>query len=214
MLVEPQQGTRFGATYMTKTELDFESKTKFSGLRPLLETVLDSRGLLDAKLKLPLEVPQAVMLSAFHQVNDRLAIMGNLGWQDWSEFGKVDVTVAAEDTTSLTVDRQYKDTWHAALGAQYQLSAPWLLSGGIAYDSEMVDEEDLTPDLPSGAMWRFGVGGQYAWSKALNVNCAYELSWFGDLSMDVERGPLAGRVAGEYESMAIHNLVLGLNWNF
>jgi len=75
--------------------------------------------------------------------------MGNLGWQDWSEFGKVDVTVAAEDTTSLTVDRQYEDTWHAALGAQYQLSAPWLLSGGIAYDSEMVDEKDLTPDLPA-----------------------------------------------------------------
>ena len=214
VLIEPQPGTRFGATYMTKTELDFESKTKFSGLRPLLETALDSRGLLDAKLELPLEVPQAVMLSAFHQVNDRLAIMGNLGWQDWSEFGKVDVTVAAEDTTSLTADRQYKDTWHAALGAQYQLSTPWLLSGGIAYDSEMVDEEDLTPDLPSGAMWRFGVGGQYAWSKALTVNCAYELNWLGDLSMDVERGPLAGRVAGEYESMAIHNLVLGLNWNF
>jgi len=28
-------------------------------------------------------------------------------------------------------------------------------------------------------MWRFGLGGQYAWSKALTVNCAYELSWFG-----------------------------------
>ena len=214
VLVEPQPGTRFGATYMTRTKLDFEAKTEFSGLRPALATALDSRGLLDAKLKLPLETPQAVMLSAFHQLSDRLAIMGNLGWQDWSQFGKLDVTVAAEDTSSLTVDRQYKDTWHAALGAQYQWSEPLLLSGGIAYDSEMVDEKDLTPDLPSGAMWRFGAGGQYAWSEALTLNCAYELVWMGDLSMDVNRGPLAGRVSGEYESMAIHNIVLGLNWTF
>jgi long-chain fatty acid transport protein len=112
------------------------------------------------------------------------------------------------------VDRQYKDTWHAALGAQYQWSEPLLLSGGIAYDSEMVDEKDLTPDLPSGEMWRFGVGGQYAWSEALTLNCAYGLTWIGDLSMDINRGPLAGRVVGEYESMAIHNIVLGLNWVF
>jgi len=209
VLVEPQPGTRFGATYMTKTELDFESKAKFTGLRPVLAGALGT-----PTLKLPIEVPQAVMLSAFHQVNDRLAIMGNLGWQDWSEFGKIDVTVASENTLTKNVDRQYKDTWHAAMGAQYQLSEPWLLSSGIAYDSEMVDEEDLTPDLPTGASWRFGVGGQYAWSKELTVNCAYDLIWMGDLSMDVNRGPLAGRVAGEYESMAIHVLVLGLNWNF
>jgi hypothetical protein len=36
----------------------------------------------------------------------------------------------------------------------------------------------------------------------------------GDLSMDINRGPLAGRVVGEYESMAIHNIALGLNWIF
>ncbi|MBI4792093.1 MAG: transporter [Deltaproteobacteria bacterium] len=214
VLAEPQPGTRFGATYMTKIELEFEDKPQFSGLRPLLEAALDSRGLLNATLELPLDVPQAVMVSAFHQLNDRLAIMGNLGWQDWSEFGKVDVTVSAEDTTSLTVDRNYKDTWHTALGLQYQLSDPWLLSGGIAYDSEMVDEEDLTPDLPSGASWRFGAGAQYAWSEKLKLNCAYELTWTGDLSMDVNRGPLTGRLAGEYESVALHVMVLGLNWNF
>jgi hypothetical protein len=31
--------------------------------------------------------------------------------------------------------------------------------------------------------------------------------------MDVYRGPLAGRVTGEYESMTIHTIVFGLNWN-
>jgi len=40
VLVEPQPGTRFGATYMTKTELDFESKAKFTGLRPVLAGAL------------------------------------------------------------------------------------------------------------------------------------------------------------------------------
>jgi len=37
------------------------------------------------------------MLSLYHDVNDRLAIMANLGWQDWSQFGK--------DNIGLTGDR-------------------------------------------------------------------------------------------------------------
>lgn len=214
VMFEPQSGTRFGATYMTKTELDFEADMTFSGLRPGLATLLNNKGLLDATLKLPLNAPQSVMLSAFHQVNDRMAIMGNLGWQDWSDFGTISAGVVAEDTTTISIDRHYDDTWHAALGFQYQLSSPWLLSSGIAYDSAMVDETHLTPDLPVGATWRFGVGGQYTISEALKFNCAYELGWAGDLSMDVNNGPLTGRVAGEYESSALHTFVLGLDWKY
>jgi hypothetical protein len=32
--------------------------------------------------------------------------------------------------------------------------------------------------------------------------------------MDVERGPLAGRVAGEYVNMCIQILTLAANWKF
>jgi len=33
--------------------------------------------------------PQLFMFSAFPDVNERCAIMGNIGWQAWSCFGKV-----------------------------------------------------------------------------------------------------------------------------
>jgi long-subunit fatty acid transport protein len=72
------------------------------------------------------------------------------GWQDWSEFGKVGVTVTSEDISSLTVDRNYKDTWHVAVGGQQWVAEPWLLTAGVAYDSSMVDDDDRTPDLPLG----------------------------------------------------------------
>ena len=71
ILIEPTQRTRFGLTYLTKTKLDFESNADFSALRPGLETILGNKGLLDAKLKLPINAPQAVMLSGYHEINDR-----------------------------------------------------------------------------------------------------------------------------------------------
>ena len=214
VLLEPWKGTRFGLTYLSAANLDFEDKPKFSNLGSGLETLLGSRGLLTSKLDLGMTMPQAVMFSAYHDLTKRLAVMGNLGWQDWSQFGKVNVEIDAADTTSITADRNYKDTWHAAFGFQYRMSDPWLLSAGIAYDSSMVDDEDRTADLPTGEAWRFGLGARYEWSQQLAIGLAYELLWMGNLDMQLSRGPLAGTVSGQYDDAAIHFISFNVNWKF
>ena len=214
VLVAPRQGTRFGLTYLSEGDLKFKDEPDFSNLGPGLEAALQAKGLLDGEIKIDFTLPQALMLSAYHELNDRWAIMSNLGWQDWSEFGEVGVTVASEDTSSLTVDRNYKDTWHAAVGAHYRVAAPWLLTAGIAYDSSMMDDDDRTPDLPLGEQWRFGLGARYDWSEKLALGLGYTLLWGGDLDMDVNRGPLAGRVSGTYENASMNFINFYLNWKF
>ena len=214
VLVEPRKGTRFGLTYLSEADLEFKDKAKFSDLGPVLEPLLRANGLLDTKLKIDFTMPQSVMFSAYHELNERWALMGNLGWQDWSEFGKVGVTVSSQDTSSLTVDRNYNDTWHVAVGTQYRVVAPWLLTAGIAYDSSMVDDKDRTPDLPVGESWRFGLGANYDWSKKLALGVGYTFFWNGDLDMDVNRGPLAGRVSGTYENTSMNFFNFYLNWKF
>jgi long-chain fatty acid transport protein len=214
ILVEPRKGTRFGLTYLSEADMEFKDQPEFSGLGPGLSKILSDRGLLSAKLGLAMTLPQAVMFSAYHEISDYFAIMGNVGWQQWSRFGMVGITVSSENPTSLTYDRKYKDTWHGALGCQLRITKPWLMSAGVAYDSTMVEEEDMTPDLPTGATWRFALGTQYRLSEKLSLGCAYELLWVGDLDMDVSRGPLAGRVSGTFENTAIHAMNVNLIWKF
>ncbi|MFH0729059.1 MAG: outer membrane protein transport protein [Pseudomonadota bacterium] len=214
ILLEPWNGTRFGLTYLSEADLAFSDQPEFSGLGPGMRSILGNRGLLNAELGLDMKMPQAVMFSAYHEISGYFAVMGNVGWQEWSKFGMVGVSVASDNPTSLTVDRKYKDTWHGALGCQLRITKPWLMSTGVAFDSTMVEEEDMTPDLPAGDTWRFGVGTQYRVSPKLSLGCAYELLWVGDLDMDVFRGPLAGRVSGTYENTAIHAMNVNLIWKF
>jgi len=214
VLVEPRKGTRFGLTYLSEGDLEFKDEPDFSNLGPGLEAILRAQGLLDAEIEVEFTMPQAVMLSGYHELNDRWAIMGNLGWQDWSEFGKVGVTLTSEDASKLTVDRNYKDTWHVAVGGQYRVAKPWLLTAGIAYDSSMVDDDDRTPDLPLGEQWRFGLGASYDWSEKLAMGVGYTFLWGGDLDMDVNRGPLAGRVSGTYDNVSMSFINFYLNWKF
>ena len=214
ILVEPRKGTRFGLTYLSEAELEFKDKTEFSDLGPGLEAILRAQGLLDSKIEVEFTMPQAVMLSGYHEPNDRWAIMGNLGWQDWSEFGKVGVTLTSQEASKITVDRNYKDTWHVAVGAQYRVAEPWLLTAGMAYDSSVVDDDDRTPDLPLGESWRFGLGARYDWSEKLALGAGYTFLWNGDQDMDLNRGPLAGKVSGTYENMSTSFINFYLNWKF
>ena len=43
---------------------------------------------------------------------------------------------------------------------------------------------------------------------------AYEFLWSGDMSVDQERGPLAGRVSGEYSNTNMSIFALNLSWKF
>ena len=212
VLVELSKGTRFGVTYLTQTKLNFKDSPSFSGItHPLMQAVADR--LSKADLDLGMTAPQAVMARAYHALTDRLALLGNVGWQDWSRFGKVDVSVSSTNVDKdATVNVDYKDTWHVALGAQYRVSDPWLLSCGAAYDSSMLDDDQRNPSLPVGASWKFGLGAQYAWSPSLTLSGAYELTWGGDLSMDVNQGPVAGRVSGDFNNSAIHFIALNVDW--
>lgn len=101
VLFEPTSGTRFGLTYLSAADLDFSDRADVSGFGPTLE---GTPGLGSRNLDLGMTMPQAVMFSLYHELNDRLVLLANLGWQDWSEFGKVDVAVS-DTNADFTTDR-------------------------------------------------------------------------------------------------------------
>ena len=97
ILVEPVEGTRFGVTYTSQVKLDFKEKPKTNNLGPLLKGALDVSGLTGAKVDLGLTIPNQVMVSGYHDLTDSVAIMGNVVWQQWSEFGKPNLEVRFDD---------------------------------------------------------------------------------------------------------------------
>ena len=211
VMLMPFRGTRFGMTYQSPIELNFSDKPNFSNLGPI-GTTLQNNGLLSRKLDLDLTVPQSLMVSAYHELTGQWAIMGDVGWQDWSRFGKVDVSIDTANPTNFTTNLHYRDTWHFALGTQYRLNPDWVLSTGFAYDSSMVKDKDRTLSLPVGETYRFGLGALWQTTRTLNLGFSYELAWTGDMPVDQNRGPLAGRVAGDFKNTSLHFFALTVTW--
>jgi long-chain fatty acid transport protein len=216
LLYEASPGTRFGVTYSSPVKLDFSAPAQWSGIGPALTAVLRSRGLLDATIDLGTTVPQGVNASVYHELDAKWALLGSVGWQQWSKFGKVDIGVSSDDPVSVTTDLSYKDTWHVAAGAQYRVSNRYLLMGGVAYDSAFQDNNQIPVALPANAQWRFGFGGQVAESKTFDWGWSVEYLYGGNLNTNVSGRPVAiggrGDLVGSFNHTGSLFLGANLNW--
>jgi len=214
LMLTPQDGTRFGLTYRSEVDLEFKDTASLKNIGPVLQGLLNVSGLAGSKVDIDMTIPQAVMLSGYHQLTDHWAVMGNIGWQDWSAFGKQDLTLRSTTSTKFTQDLDYDDTWHFALGTQYRFADSWLWSVGAAYDTSPTDEDTRTPDLPLDRQIRIGTGIQYDWNKDITVGAAYEYMDAGEAEIDQEGGPLQGPLKGDYDTNAIHFFAVNLIWKF
>jgi long-chain fatty acid transport protein len=170
-------------------------------------------GLPTQTLDLGMTVPQTLMLSYYQGLGDLLALMADVGWQNWKAFGTVEVQlVDAANPTSITTHIGYLNTWHGALGAQLQFSHAWQLDLGVAYDSTMTSDESRSLPLAIGDEWRFGAGTQWTLDAHWKLSLAYEFLWGGSPTVDVERGPTAGRVAGSYADTWLQFISFGFTW--
>jgi long-chain fatty acid transport protein len=212
-------GTRLGLTYTSQVALGFAAPPEFSGLAPGLETVLGARGLLDTEVGLGLRIPQTVMFSSVHEMGPGLTLLTSVGWQQWSDFGRVDVSVDSSDPVSLTTESTYDDTWHGALGLQHQASEAWRVDFGIGYDSGFQDEANISPALPANAAWRFGLGLHNQPGPGFGWGLGFEYAYGGTLEVNRQGGaPVAlggrGDLVGAFESTGMTFLSGNLRWRF
>ncbi len=215
VLVLPRSDTRLGLTYRSKVKLKFDDAVNSSNLSLFWDGVLNQMLGSNRKVDMEINIPQAVMFSVYHQLNDQWAIMANIGWQDQSEFGQTSISLAStEGSSSLTADRNFHDTWHYALGAQYRFAPEWLFSVGVAYDESPVDDKDRTPDMPLDRQIRYATGIQYDLNEDLTIGAAYTFLDAGDADISLKDNPVRGDLKGDYSSNYINFVNVNVVYRF
>jgi long-chain fatty acid transport protein len=213
VLVEPTPDTRFGIQYLTPVSLNFSDVPHFSGLGRAESALFAHRGIFGASLDLSLTVPQSLLFSAFHQINERVAVMGNAGWQNWSKFGEPTIGIDTANPKSGTINLRYQDTFTLAIGTQYRPAKEWLLSTGFDFDNSFVSSASRTVFTPLGNQYRFGMGAQYSFSEVLIGGFQYEFQWQGNQGLyQTSPGPVRGTVAGHFSSVNINFFSMNLIW--
>jgi long-chain fatty acid transport protein len=218
LLFQPDARTRVGLVWNSQVDLDFKAPLEFSNLAPGIQKLLGDRGLLTASTKVGIKVPQGVMLSGYAETSDRWALLGSVGWQQWSRFGQVQLGIDdVNNPTSVTKNLDFKDTWHVAVGAQYRYSDPWTINFGVAYDSAF-QSGDISPLLPANSAWRFGAGAQQQLTRSEFWGFAAEYAYGGNLDVNNRGNPVAlggrGDLVGSFNRTGSIFLSAYYNWKF
>ncbi|MBD1575521.1 long-chain fatty acid transporter [Vibrio sp. S11_S32] len=197
VLYEYSDDTRFGLSYLSETDFDLDAKD------------LSDYGSLG--LNSVVKTPQQVMFSAFHQLNASFAIMGNIGWQDWSRYSDSEINANANikgnnvSSSGSSGDSLLQDTYHLALGVQYLINQDWLWNMGVAFDSSFYRNQDNTSlTVPSGDAWRIGTGVKYQLDETQSIGLAFEY-------VPIEDSYVQGLVSGSYDS-ALYFLMMNYSW--
>ncbi len=170
LLYEFSPQTRLGVAYSSEAELEFEND--------VIGSVM----------------PQQLTVSAYHELNQQWAVMGNVNWNDWSSYNSL-----------AGVDLQ--DTYQLAVGAQYQVNEKMTWNMGVAFDTSMYESQsqgDFT--VPTGDSYRFGTGLDYQLDASQTVSVAFEA-----VLIESSQGELFGLPVG-YEDPALYFLSFGYSW--
>jgi long-chain fatty acid transport protein len=194
-LIEWSERTRFGVVYQSEIEPEFSGDVKISGPGPGFEAGTDTK----------ITFARFVKVSGYHELNDQWALLGTIGWEDWSAFDNVNISTSQG---SKKIPRNWDDTWKFAAGVHYRPAENWMLQLGVSYDTSPVDSEDRTPDMPIDRQIRYATGVQYKWSDKLSTGTQFVYADYGKAKIDNDL------LKGEYKRNDIFFFALNANWKF
>lgn len=154
LLMQLTDQTRAGITWNSKTDYNFNVKGK--ARFPHLPNVA-----YDLPISAQVRAPQQIMLSMVHDINKQWSVMGDLGWQDWSQFGSPQITVVGHESHK---NNRLKDSWHTATGAQYQITPASNIGVAVSY-LHMQSSHVKSPEIVSGSY-----DHPYLWFASVNYS--------------------------------------------
>ena len=232
-LFEPSNATRFGLAYHSKVVHHATGYSLFTG--PLADpNLVNGGGLQPSSLsssfygnnaKTTVYLPASTMLSAYHDMNNRWAVMGSVVYTQWNIFKQltlnnvVDSSLDGYDLVKQNIDvnvpQNFHNTWRASVGTNYKLTDKWLVRTGVGFDESPTNNTDRNLRLPDGNRYAIAFGGRYQAKKdlALDAGWTHQFIQTARINNTASQDTQSVYVNGKSYS---HADVLGaqLTWNF
>lgn len=169
--------TRIGLHYRSKMDLNIEGTASLGG--PLSAVGALRSATLDVTL------PDTIELSAYHRVNSKWALHGDIVWTGWSSFEELAPKVDARIDPILATPEDWEDAFRFSVGATYLHSETLTLRVGAAYDESPVPGANRrTLRIPDSDRIWVSAGATYKIDEHYNLDIGYAYLFGSDADID------------------------------
>ncbi|MDX1466151.1 MAG: outer membrane protein transport protein [Halomonas sp.] len=209
--------TRLGASYRSEIDLTLDGELDVRGTDPVSDAAIDLGAVTGTGGKAELTTPANLNLGVYHQLTERLALMANAEWTEWSSFDEL-VVEFEDGRDSSRTEENWDDTWAFSVGANYALNNQWLLRAGLGVDESPVPSAEFrTPRVPDADRQWATLGATWMPSPELGITAGYMHVFAddGDIDQDgsKEENATKGSLNGTYE-VAADVFALSVDYRF
>ncbi len=222
-MYELDDDTRFGLAYRSQIKHKLKGEIEASPT-----AVPDTLGggminaLLNQDINARLTTPAMLSLGAYHQVNDKWAVMAEYQRVFWSSFENLTIKGASMNLSNLGRDENYisnvkenwRDTNFYAVGANYKIDNQWTWRLGLAYDQAAARYANRTPRIPDSDRLWYSTGLSYKYNDKLTFDLAYTYIYAHKAKMDTAVTGNSGAHASADFSNSVQLFGFSLNYNF
>ena len=189
-LYQLNEGTRFGIAYRSSishklkgsTIWDFSQVTANPAVNAFIAKASNK---VNSEALVELRTPETLSINAFHQMDDKWALMGDVTWTRTSRLQNLDIQFPPTAEGAERIRQNWKDTYRVSLGTNYKYSENLMLRAGIAHDQAPVRSAELRhPALPDSDRMQYSIGANWKLNANSSIDLAYSYIDFKDADVN------------------------------
>ncbi|MGD9512287.1 MAG: OmpP1/FadL family transporter, partial [Geminicoccaceae bacterium] len=209
VILEPVAGTRFGVSYRSEVDHTLRGDVNFTGDDAGIANLIraGTGAFADTDADLSLTTPASLSFGLHHDLTDRVALMAEAQWTDWSVFDQLTVKFDNPAQPDSVTEEEWRDTWFFAVGGTFKATEQLTLRAGVAYDQSPVRGDYRTPRIPDGDRYWLSLGAGWQPTSWLGLDAAFTYIDVDDTSVRLsasDTGSAArGNLSADYESYIV-----------
>ncbi|HEU4814735.1 OmpP1/FadL family transporter [Janthinobacterium sp.] len=189
-LYQLNEGTRFGIAYRSSISHKLKGSTiwdfsQVTGNPAVNAFIAKASNKVNSEALVELRTPETLSINAFHQMDDKWALMGDVTWTRTSRLQNLDIQFPPTAEGAERIRQQWKDTYRVSLGTNYKYSESLMLRAGIAHDQAPVRSAELRhPALPDSDRMQYSIGANWKLNANSSIDLAYSYIDFKDADVN------------------------------
>lgn len=197
-------GTTIGLAYRSRLFFNLSGTAQYQNAPAILQS---TGAFKNTGVKAKLDFPDTIDLSATQALGPAWTLSGTLRYVRWNSFNAITLKYDNPAQPNSTLAFDYKNTWFAAIGADWRLNQTWTLHGGVAYDQSPVQSHSVEangivnyrePRLPDGNRRWISAGATYNLSSSSSISIGWAHLFIGDHLPMNHTGPSGSTVVGQW----------------
>lgn len=188
---DPLPGTRIGVGFRSQITHHLRGKAGLTDT-PLKESV-----------SFNLVTPAVVSLGIEQQVTEKLTLLGEVEWSNWSAFDGFQIRFDSGRPDNIRA-QDWDDTWFFSLGGRYQATGRTSVSAGVGYE-QAVSNGGTNTISPDGDRTILGLGLTHELWPGMTLAASYAHIWFADGAIEVAdaQGTFKGAMSNDLDVVGV-----------